>query len=500
MINLDSLSLSDLVNVLSDIEQESNRRRYLAEPDSWIEEVLGETIYSKQREICLSVANNKRTAVASCFSSGKSFIAARIIAGWISNHPPGEAFAITTAPTNPQVKAILWRELGRAHTAGKLPGRMNQAEWYIKIPGGKEEIVAYGRKPSDMKLEEGKDSTIAAFQGIHAKYILVVLDEAAGIPRALFNTADSALIINENSRILAIGNPEDSTSAFADACKPGSGWNFIHIPYSATPNFTGEPVSQRMKDELLSTQWIDEKRVKWGETNPLWISKALAQFPESSSDGLIPIAWIRAAQDRQLAPTAPVELGVDVGGGGDKNVIAHRQGPVVRIIRRDRNPDTMKTLGNVMEAIKTTGATSAKVDNIGIGHGAVDRAKEIADDQTKEQGIRDRAKVIKGVSVGESARDTEAFVNLRAEGYWGVRERFQEGNIDIDSADEDLAAQLVDMQYKRTSSGKIQIESKEEMKRRGKSSPDDADAVMLSFLPVEEKKVYRATWGSRNRR
>lgn len=487
MINLDSLSQSDLVNVLSDIEQESNRRRYLLEPDSWIEEILGETIYSKQREICRSVATNKRTAVASCFSSGKSFIAARCIAAWISNHPPGEAFAITTAPTNPQVKAILWRELSRAHSAGKLRGRMNQAEWYMRMPSGKEELVAYGRKPSDMKLEDGKDSTIAAFQGIHAKYILVVLDEAAGIPRALFNTADSALIVNENSRILAIGNPEDSTSAFADACKPGSGWNFIHIPYSSTPNFTGEPVSQRMKDELLSTQWIDEKRVKWGESNPLWISKALAQFPQSSSDGLIPIAWIRAAQDRCLEPGSPVELGVDVGGGGDKSTIARRLGPVVRIVHRDRNPDTMQTCGAVLAELSTSKASIAKVDMIGIGRGVVDRAKE-------------QNKPVVGINVGEQARDKEAFTNLRAEGYWGLRERFQEGNIDIDPADEDLAAQLVDLQYKRSSSGKIQMESKEEMKRRGKSSPDDADAVMLSFLPVEEKKVYRATWGSRNRR
>jgi hypothetical protein len=95
--------------------------------------------------------------------------------------------------------------------------------------------------------------------------------------------------------------------------------------------------------------------------------------------------------------------------------------------------------------------------------------------------------------------DEEDFVNLRAKGYWNLRERFQNGDIDIPAEGpeaEDLAAQLISLIYKRTSKGKIQIESKDEMKRRGIGSPDEADAVMLAFLKVPKKKVQKgATWG-----
>jgi hypothetical protein len=143
----------------------------------------------------------------------------------------------------------------------------------------------------------------------------------------------------------------------------------------------------------------------------------------------------------------------------------------------------------VVAALKETGAAVAKVDEIGIGRGVVDRAKE-------------QDKPVVGVNVGQAAREPEGFANLRAEGYWGLRERFQEGSIDIDPDDEDLAAQLVDLKYKRTSSGKIQIESKEELKRRGKPSPDEADAVMLAFVvpPDPEPERVFGVWGTPGRR
>lgn len=464
---------------MEEVDAELLRRHYLERPDEWIAERLKESTWSKQREIALSVAANRRTAVPSCYASGKSWLAARLACWWIDCHLPGEAFVVTTATSGYQVKAILWREMGRAHSSGKLRGRLNQTEWWLPMKDGREEMVAFGRKPDDM------DPT--AFQGIHARFVLVILDEAAGIPKALFEAAD-ALITNDDSRMLAIGNPEDSASEFAEVCKPGSGWTVKRIPAQETPNFTGEKVSDRLRFELISQTWVEEKRRKWGEENPMWIAKVKAEFPESQDGGLIPISWVRAAQERTLAPGLPVELGVDVGGGGDRSVIAVRKGAVVRIPVewRTQNPDTMQTCGAVIAAIRQTGASAAKVDEIGIGRGVVDRAKE-------------QKHPVEGVNVGQAPQDTEAFTNLRAEGYWSLRERFQDGSIDLDPADDDLAAQLVDLKFKRTSNGKIQIESKDEIRRRGKPSPDDADAVMLAFLrpPREPEKPRGGTWGRR---
>ena len=143
----------------------------------------------------------------------------------------------------------------------------------------------------------------------------------------------------------------------------------------------------------------------------------------------------------------------------------------------------MQTTGNIIHDLERMGASVAKIDMIGIGRGVVDRGKELG-------------KPFIGINVASEASDTKAFVNLRAEAYWMLREDFQNGDIDLPSEEEgeegaeDLAAQLVDIRYKRTSQGKIQIESKDELKRRTKrSSPDEADAIMLAFLRAIEKIV-----------
>lgn len=460
-------------------ELDLDREIWRHDPVLWVGERLNETLWSKQRAILNSVRDHRRTAVQSAHGIGKSWTAARVVAWWLDVHPPGQARVITSAPTGDQVKAILWNEIGRAHSSGKLPGRLNQTEWWMPLPDGREELVAFGRKPAEHNP--------TAFQGIHERYVLVVFDEAAGIPGVLWEAADS-LISNDDSRFLSIGNPDDPLSEFAAVCKPGSGVNVIRVSAFDTPNFTGETIPDHMRHRLVGPVWVEEKRRKWGETNPLYIAKVLGEFPENTTDGLIPMQWIKAAQERSLPASLPIELGTDVGGGGDRSVTACRRGPHVRIIRRDQNPDTMQTAGNLIADIRDTSATVAKVDEIGIGRGLVDRLKE-------------QKKPVIGINVGQQARDSEAYANLRAEGYWGLRERFQEGSIDIDPADEDLAAQLVDIKYKRTSSGRIQIESKDEMKRRGKPSPDDADAVMLAFLQAKPDVIkVRVSWGRKQPR
>lgn len=478
---------------IRDLETEFARRRYLQEPDAWVEEALGEFLWSLQKKIARSIVAHRRTAVPSCHESGKSFLAARIAAWWLTNHPPGDAMVVTSAPTGKQVRAILWREIGRAHAKGKLPGRTNQTEWHMTMPAGNEELVGFGQKPDDMDP--------AAFQGIHAKFVLVIFDEACGMPELLWEAADT-LIANDNSRILAIGNPDDPDTEFHKICMPGSGWNVIPIDAFKTPNFTGENVPSYIRPLLIGRMWVEEKRRKWGETNPLWLAKVRGQFPILTTDGLIPMRWIRTAQIKEYQPIPGDEnvIGTDVGGGGDKNISCHRHGERFRIIRRDQEPDTMVSLGNLIADMETYGAERAQVDYIGIGKGMVDRAKEQrlpivgvnvsmmsneeAQRQEKKKGKRDDA-------------STSTYANLRAEGYWRLRERFQDGRADIDPDDDDLAAQLVALKYKRNSRGQIVIVSKDELKRELHRSPDEADACMLSDIVVRDRKRKRrgGTWG-----
>jgi len=495
---------------LQAIKREQRRRKSALDPAFWLANRMGEHAWSLQARIMRSVRDHRKTAVPSCHEAGKSFIAARTIAWWLDPdvHPAGSARAVTSATTGSQVKAVLWHEINRAHAKGGLAGRTNQTEWWLPVlhPNGaiNEEMVAFGRKPADLDF--------SGFQGVHAERVLVVFDEASGIHRALWNGADS-LIANDDSRFLAIGNPDDPDGKFAEICQPGSGWNVIPISAFDTPNFTGEEIPAPIRKVLVGYQWIEEKRKEWaanwhwneektevlppkvkkGEEaapncHPFWESKVLGRFSSVKEGGLIPISWIRAAQERDLSSkigNGPNELGADVGGGGDSSTIAHRRGPVVRIISEDHNPDTMQTAGKVAAARKQTKATKVKIDEIGIGRGVVDRGKEL--------GLP-----FVGINVSETPDDSESFVNRRAENWWNVRERFETGNIDIDENDHALLAELVSLRFKRTSSGKIQIESKEEAMRRGVKSPNRADALMLAFAEVKPPPVARTvdvSWG-----
>jgi hypothetical protein len=497
-------TFADPVEELRRIEAEYQRRGWLNAPDAWVRERLGETIWSGQRAVLSSLGKNRRTAVKSCHEIGKSFIAARAIGWWIDTHPLGEAFVVTTAPTAPQVEAILWREFGRVHAKGNLPGRLNQTEWWISPLAGKDELIAFGRKPADT------DPT--AFQGIHAPFVLFVGDEACGLPSAIIEAADS-LIANDNSKALLIGNPDDPFSHFAELCKPGSDYNVIEIGAFDTPNFTGENMPKTVLDQLIGRTYVEEKRKQWApnwrwvdrfgqpsdyregvrcmppadsdsqDTDPYWQSKILGRFPKTSGvQALIPEIWIRAAQERTLEPYGESRLGVDVGGGGDSSTGVHRRGSVVRVRWEDHNPDTMQTCGRAIIEARKVGATAILVDSVGIGRGVADRGKELEQPFT-------------AVNVGEAAKGedldgkpfSEHFINYRAQLWWTVREAFQNGEIDIDAEDRQLAKELTDIRFKRTSHGKIQVESKDDMKKRKVPSPNRADGLMLTYAEPESE-------------
>jgi hypothetical protein len=494
-----TVTLPSMARILEE-EARRSRARHLLDPVAWVRERCDEHLWSSQRRIMQSVWDVRRTAVPTSHAIGKSFTAARTAVAWIDVHQPGEAFVVTTATTESQVKAVLWKEIGRAHAKAGSFGRLNQTEWWVDpvLPGGKigkEEIVAFGRKPAAFNP--------TAFHGIHAPKVLVIIDEAGGVPEPLW-VALSGLITNDASRMLAIGNPTDPQGHFARVCRPGSGWNVIHVSAFDTPVFTKEDVPPSVIPNLIGRSYVEEARIDWAPTwtwtedgsrvvppadveretsaSPMWFAKILGEFPAHASDSLIPMGWLQAAVDRWNDPPdgerrtdGPNELGVDVGGGNDRSVIAHRRGCRAQIIKRTNTPDTMQTAGHVVTALSETGASIARVDIIGIGRGVVDRGRER------------KARVI-GVNVAEQARDKERFANRRAELFWGLRMRFQQGDIDLDPRDQALLGQLGALKYKTNSRGQIVIESKDEMRKRGLPSPDDADAVMLAFAAGDRRE------------
>lgn len=439
---------------------------HLADPVGWVTTRLGETLWSKQQDIANSVVTNRRTAVKSCHDSGKSFIASRVADWWIDVHEPGEAFVVSTAPTYKQVHAILWEEIRKAakkaaRNGNPLPGRVLQSdEW--KLDDGT--LVGFGRKPADTD-EHG-------FQGIHRRYVLVIIDEACGVPDQLW-TAVEAITTNADCRILAIGNPDDPNTEFGRVCKPGSGWTVHSISAFDTPNFTNEPVPDNLRPLLLSPEWVEDKQKRWGIESPRYTSKILGDFPDIGQDTLIAPSLIEAAQNRSLEPTDDQRLGVDVARfGTDQTIILHAHGPVARILGSYSKQSTVETTGHVVAHRRDlAGPVEIRVDGVGVGGGVVD--------QLLEQGWS-----CLDMQAGSAAADSQHFLNARAEWFWGLRQRFEDGDIDIDPDDDDLAAHLGALKYKYTSRGQVQIESKDEIRKRGLPSPDRADALMLAYAHV----------------
>lgn len=500
------------------------------DPRLWVES-NNEFVWSKQAEILASLVENRYTAVHSAHDLGKSFIASRAIAWWIDSHPIGEAFVVSTAPSAAQVSAIMWREVAKIHRKAELEGKVNRAgypQWFIGP-----ELVGYGRKPADYEQ--------SAFQGIHAKYVLVVIDEACGVPRHLYDAIDS-LVTNQNCRVLAIGNPDDAASHFASICKPGSGWNVIHLDGLRSPNITydrvvgddpefprypllaalmeaeglpysTEVVPDELREYLIDEMWIEERIHRWAGVAPeqvatltpealtdmllsrthgssLFTAKVRGIFPDAASEGVIPLGWVTQAVARwhdihdglgQRAPGGVRVTGVDVARTGvDQTCLAHRHGEYVSIVEKMRITDTMEVANQVAAHLHEPGS-SAVIDVIGIGSGVYDRVRQ----------MKSRAEVV-GTPIPFNAskqaqrRDRLGqfhFFNDRAAAWWNLRERLDPafGSQLAIPDDEELIEELCAPKYDLYANGRLKIESKDQIKARIGRSTDSADALIQAF-------------------
>lgn len=430
------------------------------DPVYFAQEVLGVKLWSKQRAILRSVRDNPRTAVKSCHASGKSFVSAVAVCWFLACHP--HCIVATTAPTYRQVEKVLWAEVRvlwkRAIERGfPMPGRIYGTE--IRID---DKWTAFGFSTDNPDR----------FQGLHAPYILVVLDEASGIPPEMWAGVEGVLS-GGHARLLSIGNPTDPAAMFASeyASLPGSAR--FTISAFDTPNLKA---GKTLVPGLVTPEWVEDKRKRWGEKSPLWQSRVLGNFPSQGVDTLIPLGWIEAAQNRwhETPDGDTSELGADVARfGDDESVMAHRRGDKVRIVFEANGIDTMDYAGRIIRMGKELCCSALKVDIIGIGAGVVDRIRE---EQRKDATIPP----VFAMNVSTGPRDQEQFLNAKAEWFWDLRERFREGRIALDPEDADTAHELSVLKY-RFSGSRTVIEPKEETKKRLGRSPDRADAVMLAF-------------------
>ncbi len=457
------------MNDLSKVAAQRIVQKSLDHPDWWIKNILGDDLWEKQAQILESIRDNQETAVASCHGAGKSFTASRALLWYLFTHRP--SLVITTAPTDRQVKGILWKEIRLAHQRSKikLGGKMLTQE--LKLDSN---WWAWGFTAPEYDPDR--------FQGFHEVNILVIVDEACGVSEQIFEAIDG-ILTTENARLLMIGNPTDASGRFGKAFKSRKVKKF-HISAYDTPNFTELGITEKdmldgsweekipeegvPRPYLVTPFWIYNRALPWGVDSSIYKARVLGEFPEQGDDTLIPLSWAERAVRRTPTYEGEKALGIDVARyGTDETVFCLKNGDLGRLAKTISGADTMEVAGQTILAHRANQTEYLRVDADGLGAGVADRLRE--------QGFP-----VVDMRSGFKSNEPDLFVNKRAEWWWALRKRFENESITIENDDE-LISQLTNIKYKINSKGQIQIESKDEMKRRGFKSPDRADALMLAF-------------------
>lgn len=397
----------------------------------------------------------------------------------------------TTASAWRQLTHYLWPEIRK--WARKLDW-----EKIGRTPFTRFELLAL-----NLKLRTGEAFAVASdnpatIEGVHADQVLYIFDEAKTIPQETFDAAEGAFSgagddTAQEAYALASSTPGPPMGRFYEIHKQQPGledWHAIHVTLEDT-----------IACGRVSRGWAEQRAKLWGVKSAVYINRVLGEFAASEEDGVIPLAWVELANERwQALPPQDDDVdplkavGVDVARSGkDKTVLALRFGLSIRELRRESKQGTMDTAGQVKGILEAhffiARSLSAVVDVIGIGAGVVDRLRETSKAQI----------VAFNASEGSDRKDRSrelGFVNCRAAAWWNVREMLDpDSGIEVALPPDDLlTGDLTAPTWRVMSGGRIQVESKDDIKKRLGRSTDDGDAVVMAFW--EEGKVGVGGFGS----
>ncbi len=422
-------------------------------PDKWLRDRTGEDFWDKQAEIVQALARERRVAVASCNAAGKSYMAARAVMWFLANFQP--SVCVTTAPTDNQVRNILWQEIHAAYAKGNFGGTLLQKEWKF---GPKHYGIGFSTRDYDPDR----------FQGFHGEWVLVVVDEAAGITPAIWEGIKS-ITKGGRAKILAIGNPTAIGGEFYNAFSSARWWT-THISAFETPNIIAGDI---VIPGLICAEDIEDAKEDWGEDSPIYQARILGRFPQQLEDTLIAISWVEVAgaevEIRPADEKMPPEVGADIARfGSDESVFVARKGGYAYDIETVSKFDLMEVTGRLRNFANRHGAQIIKCDETGMGGGVVDRLREL--------GV-----TVAGMNAGSRAIEPERFVNAGTEWWWNLSKALKSGRLyGPVFSDKRLLGQLTSRKYQVRSDGRIILEPKDQMKKRGLRSPDRGDAIAMA--------------------
>lgn len=522
------LSLQEQIDAAIEI-----RNIYRPIPHLFVRDVIGDTIWSMQDEIVKSVFINKITAVKTCNSVGKSFIAARVALTFLSLYEG--SIVVTTAPTWRQVKDVLWREFAIAVKRSKFPLT-------------KKEVKQAGLDISEDWYAVGLSTKYPEnFFGYHANHILVIVDEAGGVEEPIFKGV-AAITPNINARVLYIGNPTNPSGTFYDCFnKKELGAVCFTVSAFDSPNFTSTGITSveillkvfTPPEGIEQSDWtrqvnaqlqkrlnprfaalIDPATVygryhEWGEDSPAWQALVMGMFPTQAEQSLIPMDIARMAfgmngidldSGQTFAELSgwnipgskdgmPNRFGQDMARfGKDRNVLTPRNGGWVSKQVIWSKIDLMTSADRILDQLDVDDPlTRVNIDDTGNGGGTTDRMMQISHEKKQRGEVPHQFRLAPyNMSSKERMMDPNRFHDVTSEVYWNLRTWFIKKKIAFEEFDQELFDELVGRRWKiNKSTGKIQVESKDEYRDRTKGkSPDKSDSLALAFAGEKPNGKY----------
>ena len=452
-----------------------NLRRWKASPRTFISEVLGVTPDEWQGSVLDAIAEKDRVAVRSGHGVGKTALLSWAVLWWLTTRTPCKVPVI--AASADQLRDTIWPELGRWHA--KMPKALRLE--LILTAERLEQRVDEGQEPGFATARVASKDRPEALQGFHSENLLVLGDEASAIEVAAFDVLTGALS-SPGAKMLLTGNPTRLSGYFWDTFNRSGvveRWVKFKVNAETIPRAQGH---------------IEDIIARYGKDSNAYRIRVLGEFPTTTDEQVIPLDLVQAAVARNVEPVAGPDTiwGLDVARfGDDRTALAKRKGNVLlEHVKWWRQKDTMQVAGLVKAEWDYLAPHDRPrqivVDSIGLGAGVADRLREL--------GLPAR-----DFNVGEQPAAKERYSRLRDEIWFSGREWFAARNVKIPK-DDALIAELTSPTYSFSSSGKIVVESKDDMKKRGLPSPDLADAFLMTLMAGDRTKRSRIEYPTGPRR
>lgn len=429
-------------------------------PDEW------------QRAAFRSIETTRYTAVKSGQGVGKTGTEAVVVLWFLACFPYPRV--VCTAPTRQQLHDVLWSEIAKWQSESPLLSEiLRWTKTYVYMTGYERRWFAVARtatKPENM-------------QGFHEENMLFIVDEASGVADPIME-AILGTLSGKNNKLLLCGNPTKTSGAFYDAFHASRAIYSCHTVSS-------EDSPRTNKDNIALLER------KYGRDSNVFRVRVLGEFPMQEDDVFISLPLIEQATEKMSEADDVIDhisIGADIARfGDDETVIATLIGRrcSIPIVRQGQN--LMRTVGDIVstyfrliqEYPEYTGSIPVNIDDTGLGGGVTDRLEEV---KAERQLLR---MVINPVNFAsrppQTDGDVEHYKDMATFLWAGVKQHLETSTIVLQNDDE-LIAQLSVRKYFLASDGKLKLEGKEDMKKRGIKSPDRADAIALACL--RQNRIY----------